>query len=154
MQAYNCQAVVDSAHQVIVAAHATNQTSDKQQVVAMVEEAIDNVGAVPKEVSADAGYYSAQAVEGLYGLSVEPFVAPDRTRHDTAGCRPRRPTVAYPVVCLPGTGCDGSFRPSVVGNVTRCGCRRWSRYSARSSRAESSGSSCCGVWRRSAANGR
>ena len=55
LQAYNCQAVVDSAHQVIVAAQATNQTSDKQQAVAMVEETIDNVGAVPKEVSADAG---------------------------------------------------------------------------------------------------
>ena len=81
VQAYNCQAVVDSARQVIVAAHATNQTSDKQQAVAMVEEAIDNIGAVPKEVSADAGYYSAQALEGLYGLSVAPFVAPDPTRH-------------------------------------------------------------------------
>ena len=32
LQAYNCQAVVDSAHQVIVAARATNQTSDKQQL--------------------------------------------------------------------------------------------------------------------------
>ena len=81
VQAYNCQAEVDSAHEVIVAAHATNQTSDKQQAVAMVEEAIDNIGAVPKEVSADAGYYSAQALEGLYGLSVAPFVAPDPTRH-------------------------------------------------------------------------
>ena len=55
--------------------------SDKQQAVAMVEEAIDNVGAVPKEVSADAGYYSAQAVDGLYRLCVDPFVAPERTRH-------------------------------------------------------------------------
>ena len=62
LQAYNCQAVVDSAHQVIVAARATNQTSDKQQAAAMMEETIDNVGAVPREVSADAGYYSAKAV--------------------------------------------------------------------------------------------
>ena len=46
LQAYNCQAVVDSAHQVIVAARATNQTSDKQQAAAMMEETIDNVGAV------------------------------------------------------------------------------------------------------------
>ena len=38
LQAYNCQAVVDSAHQVIVAARATNQTSDKQQAAAMMEE--------------------------------------------------------------------------------------------------------------------
>ena len=49
LQAYNCQAVVDSAHQVIVAARATNQTSDKQQAAAMMEETIDNVGAVPRE---------------------------------------------------------------------------------------------------------
>ena len=65
LQAYNCQAVVDSAHQVIVAARATNQTSDKQQAAAMMEETIDNVGAVPREVSADAGYYSAKAVDEL-----------------------------------------------------------------------------------------
>ena len=81
VQAYNCQAVVDSAHQVIVAARATNRSSDKQQAVTMVKEVIDNVGAVPKEVSADAGYYSAQAVEGLYELCVDPFVAPEQTRH-------------------------------------------------------------------------
>ena len=78
---YNCQAVVDSAHQVIVAARATNQTSDKQQAAAMMEETIDNVGAVPREVSADAGYYSAKAVGELYALGVDPFVAPEQTRH-------------------------------------------------------------------------
>ena len=81
LQAYNCQAVVDSAHQVIVAARATNQTSDKQQAAAMMEETIDNVGAVPREVSADAGYYSAKAVDELCALGVDPFVAPEQTRH-------------------------------------------------------------------------
>ena len=80
-QSYNCQAVVDNAHQVILAARATCQPSDKGQAVAMVEETIGNVGATPKEVSADAGYYSAQEVEELYALGVDPFVAPDRTRH-------------------------------------------------------------------------
>ena len=48
VQAYNCQAVVDSAKQVIVATRATNGTSDKQQAVTMMEETIDNVGAVPE----------------------------------------------------------------------------------------------------------
>ena len=81
LQAYKCQAVVDSAHQVIVAARATNQTSDKQQAAAMMEETMDNVGAVPREVSADAGYYSAKAVDELYALGVDPFVAPELTRH-------------------------------------------------------------------------
>ena len=80
-QSYNCQAVVDSARQVIVAARATNQPSDKGQAVAMVVEAFANVGTVPKEVSADAGYYSAGAVEELYALGVDPFIAPEKTRH-------------------------------------------------------------------------
>ena len=47
----------------------------------MMEQAIANVGALPKEVSADAGYYSARAVDELYALGVDPFVAPDKTRH-------------------------------------------------------------------------
>ena len=80
-QAYNCQAVVDHARQVIVAARATNQSSDKQQAVGMIEETIGNTGAVPKEVSADAGYYSAKAVERLSTLGVDPYVAPEQTRH-------------------------------------------------------------------------
>ena len=46
-----------------------------------MEETIDNVGAVPREVSADAGYYSAKAVDELYALGVDPFVAPEQTRH-------------------------------------------------------------------------
>ena len=83
VQAYNCQAVVDSAHQVIVAARATNLSSDKQQAVGMVEEAIGNSGAVPGEVSADAGYYSAAAVDELHVLGVDPYIAPDKTRHGT-----------------------------------------------------------------------
>ena len=80
-QSYNCQAVVDSEHQVIVAARATDQPSDKGQAVSMIEETILSVGAVPKEVSADAGYYSAKEVEELYSLGVDPFVAPEKTRH-------------------------------------------------------------------------
>ena len=83
-QSYNCQAVVDSAHQVIVATKATNQATDKNQAVAMLEETIGNTGTVPKEVSADAGYYSAKSVDGLSALGVDPFIAPDKTRHGTA----------------------------------------------------------------------
>ena len=83
LQGYNCQAVVDSVHQVIVAARATNQPSDKNQAVDMVQEAVHNAGVMPREVSADAGYYSAQAVDDFYALGVDPFVAPDRTRHGT-----------------------------------------------------------------------
>ena len=81
LQAYNCQAVVDSEHQVIIAARATNQTSDKQQAVVMIEETIANAGVVPREVSADAGYYSAPAVVDLQAMGTDPFIAPEKTRH-------------------------------------------------------------------------
>ena len=50
LQAYNCQALVDHAHQVTVAARATNLTPDKQQAAAMIEGTIDNTGKVPQEV--------------------------------------------------------------------------------------------------------
>ena len=80
-QSYNCQAVVDQEHQVIVAARATNQLSDKQQAAPMIGETIDNTGSVPQEVSADARYYSAKVVEELCTLGVDPFIAPEKTRH-------------------------------------------------------------------------
>ena len=111
-----------TAHQV----RATKQTSDKQQAAAMIE--------------------------GSMAGSADVFCAGDassrRSRPATAGlCHPR-PEVAYPAICLPGTGCDGSYRPGGVGSATLCGCKLWSGYSARSSRAGDSGSSCCGDWRR------
>ena len=39
---------------------------------------------MPKEVSADAGYYSARAVDELHALGVDPFIAPEKTRHGRA----------------------------------------------------------------------
>ena len=72
---------MDSSHQVIVAARATNQASDKGQAVAMLEQTIGNIGTVPREVSGDAGYYSAREVEGLHARSIDPFIAPDSTWH-------------------------------------------------------------------------
>ena len=145
-QAYNCQAVVDSECQVIVAAEATNRASDKQQGVVMVEQAIGNTGAVPNEVSTDAGYYSAKAVEGLSALGVDPFIAPDKTRHGQT--IPPAPRGRYPPISPPGTGCGGSCGRSGADSATGFARRRWSRCSVRSSRGGASGSSCCGAWKR------
>ena len=112
-----------------------------------MEEAIDNVGAVPREVSADAGYYSAKAVDELYALGVDPFVAPgaDPPRPGCATRAPRshtQPSVSQGPDATEVTDQAGS------GAATLCGCKLWSLYSARSSRAGDSGSSCCGDWRR------
>jgi transposase len=61
-QAYNAQAAVDSAAQIIVAADVTQDANDKHQLVPMVEQMRENVGCLPEHLSADAGYFSAEAV--------------------------------------------------------------------------------------------
>jgi transposase len=57
-QAYNAQAAVDSHAQIIVAADITQEVNDKQQLVPMLKQVEDNVGAKPHRGSADAGYFS------------------------------------------------------------------------------------------------
>ncbi len=81
LQGYNCQAAVDSAHQVIVAAQVTNRPSDKAQALPLIREIKTNIGALPREASADAGYHSAETVGELHALGVDPFIPPDKTRH-------------------------------------------------------------------------
>ena len=135
-----------------MATRATNVASDKQQAVVMIGEAIANTGKVPREVSADAGYYSAPAVADLQALGTDPFVAPEKTRHGHKP--PPAPRGRIPKDLSPRDRMRRKFRPSGVGNATRYAWGRWSRSSARSSRAEGSGSSCCGVWRRCRASGR
>ena len=115
-QSYNCQAVAVQEHHVIVAARATNQPSDKGQAATMIEETIDNTGSVPREVSADAGYYSAKAVEELCALGVDPCVAPEKTRH---GCAPPpAPRATYPGTSPPETGCAASCGPNGADSAT------------------------------------
>ncbi len=151
LQAYNCQAVVDHAHQVIVAARATNQSSDKQQAAAMMQETIDNVGAVPGK------YPPMLAItRQRQSTTSRPWAwtrSSRRSRLATAEWFRRRPEGAYPVISPPGTGCGGSCGPGGVGNAMPCGWRRWSRSSARSRRAGASASSSCGAWKRSRESG-
>ncbi len=77
-----------------------------------------------------------------------------RKRPATVTNRRPHPEDASSTTCLPKTGCAASCRPNEVARDTRCAWRRWSPSSARSSRAEASGSSCCGDWRRCRASGR
>ena len=45
----------------------------------MMGEPIDNIVPVPREVSADAGYYSSQPVDEMGALGLDPFTAPKPT---------------------------------------------------------------------------
>src|SRR6266478_5404801 len=55
VQAYNAQAAVDSTAQIIVAAEVTQQSNDKQQLVPMLQQVIENVNSKPQTASADTG---------------------------------------------------------------------------------------------------
>ena len=91
---FNAQAVVDGANQIIVAAEVSNQANDKQQAVPMARAALDNVKAaaiarptaadgttVPIPNTADAGYFSEEAIAELEKLGMDPHVATGRQKH-------------------------------------------------------------------------
>lgn len=82
VQGYNCQAVVDDAHQIIVAQAVTNQPPDVEHLVPMLEQTVANCGQAPDKMSADSGYFSAQNVEGARALGVDPHLATGRKKHD------------------------------------------------------------------------
>src|SRR5271165_1308900 len=94
---YNAQAVVDGAEQIIVAAEVTNAANDKQQAVPMAQAALDNLNAagierrtgaygtpVPIPNTADTGYFSKEAVEGLEKMGINPHIATGRQKHHEA----------------------------------------------------------------------
>ena len=91
---YNAQAVVDSEAQIIVAAEVTSAANDKQQAVPMAQAALNNLDAagierpkgtdgtpVPIPNTADTGYFSKEAVDGLEKLGMDPYLATGRQKH-------------------------------------------------------------------------
>jgi hypothetical protein len=91
---YNAQAVVDGANQIIVAAEVTPAANDKQQAVPMAQAALENLEAAgierprgsdgsltPMPNTADTGYFSREAVEGLERLGIDPHLAVARQKH-------------------------------------------------------------------------
>jgi transposase len=94
---YNAQAVVDGANPIIVAAEVTRDTNDKQQALPMATAALGNLKAAgiegpkgadgapaPIPNTADTGYFSAKAVEGLEQLGMDPYLAVERQKHHAA----------------------------------------------------------------------
>jgi len=95
IQAYNAQIVVDGYAQVIVASNLTQQPNDKQQLVPMLELAKENMlGETPNEASADAGYFSAEAIHDQRLEDIDLYVPPDRQKHGQASAADRAPSVA------------------------------------------------------------
>jgi hypothetical protein len=84
VQAYNAQAAVDAAHQIVVAAAVTQQAADSTQLVPMLVQVRKNMGAKPAMVSADAGYFSAANVTSPLLEGIDLYVSPGRQNTDPA----------------------------------------------------------------------
>lgn len=87
VQAYNAQAIVDSAHQIIVAEAVGNQAPDSEYFEPMLDRLTRNVAAaglrLPGDapIAADTGYFSEANVAGAQRRGLDPYVAVERSKH-------------------------------------------------------------------------
>jgi transposase len=94
----NAQAVVDDVCQIIVACAVVTASNDKEQAVPLAQATLANLEqagierptdeqgkAVAIPNLTDSGYYSAKAAQGLVDLGLDPYMATQRQRHQSAG---------------------------------------------------------------------
>ena len=81
LQAFNAQLAVEAGSQLIVAEQVIQATNDANQLSPMVEQVVDNTGIVPRQVSADSGYFDEEDIAKVEAAGIEAFVAADRQRH-------------------------------------------------------------------------
>ena len=85
IQAYNAQAVVDEAHQVITAADVTCNASDALNYTTMLDQSHQNTGIHPKQALVDAGYCSETNLEAArdrqLACGTDTFMATGRLAH-------------------------------------------------------------------------
>jgi transposase len=80
VQAYNAQAAVDAAHQLIVATDVTAQPADAPHLAPMANAIAENTGHTPQRLSADAGYFSEPAVTAL-APTIDLHIATEKVKH-------------------------------------------------------------------------
>ena len=83
-QAYNCQAGVDSEHQVIVSQAISNQSPDNGNLQPMMQQTVDNCGEAPDAASADAGYWAPGVSPAAAVLGIALYVSTARRKHGMA----------------------------------------------------------------------
>jgi transposase len=94
VQAYNAEIAVDAQAQVVVACGVTQEATDVQQFVPLLEQVATNVGRLPVAVTADAGFFSEANVTAPHLAAIDCYVPPDRRTHGRPA--PPRPW-AHPV---------------------------------------------------------
>ena len=89
---YNVQTVVDDAHQVIVATRLTNRSADCPEFASILDETETNCGTRPRQVLADAGYFSEDNVVAAAVRGIDALIATGRLKHgETPPAAPRGP---------------------------------------------------------------
>jgi len=81
IQSYNAQAIVDSKSQIVVAADLTNKATDVTHLPDMVKQIELNLNRKPRELSADAGYFSEKNVTFLEKRKINAYIPPDKQKH-------------------------------------------------------------------------
>jgi transposase len=81
IQGYNAQVAVDGHAQVIVSQHVTSMQPDVNELVPVVKRIFKLLHAKPKQVLADAGYWSEANVDTLEKMGADPFIATQRRKH-------------------------------------------------------------------------
>jgi transposase len=88
-QAYNAQVAADGHRQVIVAAEVTQTTTDRAQLLPMVQAIRDTAGSAPEAITADAGYWDSLSLRDSSLVGIDVLVSPDS--------KPRLPDSELPV---------------------------------------------------------
>lgn len=84
VQAYNGQATVDVNTMLIIESHISQATNDKQELIpalASLNELPENFGKVDTML-ADAGYYSDGNAASCKKFGIEPYIPPNREKHN------------------------------------------------------------------------
>jgi len=151
LQGYNAQAAVDSTAQVMVAAEATQQSTDSWQLLAMLDQVKQNLGRQPEAASADAGYWSEANVTAESVAGIDLHIATGREEREEPIATASEPP---PVQATAKEAMRHKLRTQagrsiykmrkaivepVFGQITRSG--------------ETSGASACAAWTMFAASG-
>ena len=99
IQAYNAQAIVDGESQVIIAADLTNKASDVTHLPDMVKQVESNLNRKPRELSADAGYFSEKNVTFLEKRKIAAYIPPDKQKHSASVEPPPRGRIPANLSC-------------------------------------------------------
>jgi transposase len=85
IQGYNAQAAVDADAQIIVAHRLSNNGSDQDGLLPLLDAVAENTGEMPDEVSADNGFCSEANLDGLVARTVRGYVAAGRASKPDGG---------------------------------------------------------------------